>query len=101
MKVVLSATAARDFAVAVEWWRKNRPAVPTLLEDEMGSSCTAWLMSPSWGRPSSMAASADCDASASRRAATTCTTACSRSSGVVWVVRLWHMSRSAAKLPKR
>lgn len=51
MKVVLSETATREFAVAVEWWRENRPAAPTLLEDEMAVVLRRLADMPLTGRP--------------------------------------------------
>jgi len=101
VKVVFSETATREFAVAVEWWRENRPAAPTLLEDEMAVVLRRLADMPLTGRPV---------LNGSLRGLRRASLEDSRyhlyyrvleTRDVVWVVRLWHMSRSSPKLPKR
>jgi plasmid stabilization system protein ParE len=101
VKVVLSATAAREFAVAVEWWRENRPAAPTLLEDEMALELRRLADVPFLGQ-----AVLNGRLRGLRRILLEETRyhlfyRVHENRGLVWVVRLWHQSRSSPKLPKR
>ena len=101
MKVVLSEAAAREFAVAVEWWRENRPAAPTHLEDEMAVVLRRLAVMPLTGR-----AVLNDQLRGLRRASLEDSRyhlyyRVLEKRDLVWVVRLWHMSRSSPKLPKR
>jgi plasmid stabilization system protein ParE len=87
--------------VAVEWWRENRPAAPTLLEDEMSAVLRRLADMPFSGQ-----AVLNAEVRGLRRASLEASHyhlyyRILGKRDVVWVVRLWHMSRSAPKLPKR
>ena len=101
MKVLLSETAAREFAVAVEWWRENRPAAPTLLEDEMADVLARLGDMPFIGRPVLNGKLKGLRRASLEDSRYSLFYRVLEKRGVVWVVRLWHMSRAAPKLPKR
>ena len=90
MKVLFSSAAAREFSVAVEWWRENRPAAPTLLEDEMQALIQRLAESPNIGTPV-----AHLRVKGLRRLSLEGSRyhlyyRVHPRGGVVWLVRLWH-----------
>ena len=101
MKVVLSETAAREFVVAVEWWRENRPAAPTLLEDEMAVLLARLAEMPLTGQAVLNGKLRGLRRASLEESRYHLYYRVHEKRGVVWVVRLWHMSRSSPKLPKR
>lgn len=101
MRVVFSATATREFTVAVEWWRENRPQAPTLLEDEMADVVKRLGEAPMSGQPVHHPRTKGL-----RRASLEGTRyhlyyRVHEKRGVVWVLRLYHMSRMPPQLPRR
>jgi len=79
--------------VAVEWWRENRPLEPTLLEDEMSAVLERLAVAPFMGRPV-----LNLRLSGLRRVSLEAARyhlyyRIQEKRGLVWVVRLWHMSR--------
>lgn len=101
MKVIFSSAAAREFAVAVEWWRENRPAAPTLLEDEMQAVVQRLAESPNIGAPVSHALVKGLRRLSLEGSRYYLYYRVHPRRGVVWLVRLWHMSRAAPFLPRR
>jgi len=101
VNVLLSATAAREFEVAVEWWRENRPAAPTLLEDEMRLELRRLASAPFIGQPVLNDRLRGLRRISLEESRYHLYYRVLEKRAVVWVVRLWHMSRSAARLPPR
>jgi plasmid stabilization system protein ParE len=101
LKVVLSSTAAREFAVAVEWWRENRPAAPTLLEDEMALELRRLDDVPFLGQAVLNPRLRGLRRVSLEESRYHLYYRVHEKRGLVWVLRLWHMSRSAARLSKR
>lgn len=95
MKVLLTEGAAREFQIAAEWWRENRPLAPTLFESEFSVQVRRLADFPFSGA-----------AVLNRRLRGLRRLSLSESryhvfyrvdiaSQKVWVVRIWHMSRRA------
>lgn len=97
MRVVLSAVATREFAVAVEWWRKNRPLAPTLLEDEMAALLEQLALAPLMGRSVLNNRLAGLRRASLEKSRYHLYYRVIEARDLVWIARLWHMSRR----PKR
>jgi len=101
VKVIFSSTVTREFSVAVEWWRENRPAVPTLLEDEMQAVVLQLAESPNIGAPVSHPLVKGLRRLSLEGSRYHLYYRIHPRRRVVWLVRLWHMSRGAPLLPRR
>ena len=93
MKLRLLRRATKDLAVAIRWWRANRPAARTMLEDELHHAFALLAEQPHVGettRDSSLGGARRFYLSGSRyflyyRV--------QEKTGFVEVLRLWHASR--------
>lgn len=95
MRVALSAAATREFEAAVEWWRANRPLAPTLLEDEMSAVLERLAVAPLMGRPVLNRRLSGLRRVSLEGARYNLYYRLLEKRDLVWVVRLWHMSRRA------
>ena len=101
MKVLFSSAVTREFSVAVEWWRENRPAAPTLLEDEMRGVVHRLAESPNIGAPVLHPLVKGLRRLSLEGSRYHLYYRVLPRRDVVWLVRLWHMSRAAPPLPRR